>query len=69
MCVCVSGSHPIVIDDIVGFPAVQHLLVPLHQSLGFGYLLLRRVAVEDIVITLTGWARPDVGCHEPGDKR
>ena len=34
---------------------VQHLLVPVLQMFGLRYLHVRRVAVENIIITLTGW--------------
>ena len=39
---------------------VQHLLVPLLESLWFWNFLIRRMAVEDVVITLGGRTRPDV---------
>lgn len=44
---------------------VQHLSVPLLEPLRFGNLLVRRVAVENVVISFTGWARPDVTHHIP----
>lgn len=53
-------------DDAFWHRLVQHLFVPLLQSLGFGYLLVRRMAVEDVVISFTGRARPDVSSSIPG---
>lgn len=53
-------------DDALWHRLVQHLFVPLLQSLGFGYLLIRRMAVEDVVISFTGRAGPDVSSSIPG---
>ena len=39
---------------------VQHLPVPLLQPLGLGDLLVHGVAVEDVVVPLTGRTGPDV---------
>lgn len=39
---------------------VQHLSVPLLESLWLGDLLIGGVAVEDVVVSLTGRTRPDV---------
>lgn len=44
---------------------VQHLPVPLLKPFGLGDLLIRRVAVENVVISFTGRAGPDVTCHIP----
>ena len=52
-------------DDALSYSLVQHLLVPLLQSLGLGDLLVHGVAVEDVVVTLTGWTRPDVARGVP----
>lgn len=56
----------------IGF--VQHLPVPLLQPLRFGDLLVRRMAVKDVVVSFTGRTRPDValgisaGIHTPKSK-
>lgn len=44
---------------------VQHLLVPLLQALWFGDFLIRGVAMEDIVVSFTWGAGPDVSCYIP----
>lgn len=59
-------THLVIMDDALRHRLVQHLFVPLLQSLGFRYLLVRRMAVEDVVISFTGWARPDVSSSIPG---
>lgn len=57
-------THPVVPDHIVRLSLVEHLLVPVDQPLWFGYLLLHRVAVEDVIITFTRWAGPNVSCQK-----
>lgn len=47
---------------------VQHFSVPLLKPFGLGDLLVRRVAVENIVISFTGWAGPNVTRHIPGQE-
>ena len=47
-------------DDIFRDSLLQHGLVPILQALGFGNFLVRRVAMEDIVVTLRGRTGPNV---------
>ena len=47
-------------DNPVGNPLVQHLLVPILQTLRLRYLLLRRMAVEDVVVAFGRGTGPDV---------
>lgn len=47
-------------DDPLNDGFVQHLSVPFLQPLWLWYLLLWRMTVKDVVVTLTGWTRPDV---------
>ena len=54
-------------DDSLGHSFVEHLFVPLLQSLGLGYLLVRGVAMEDVVISFTWGTGPDVPCHIPAE--
>lgn len=49
-----------VVHNPLSHSLVQHFFVPLLQSLGLGDLLVHGVAVEDVVVPLTGWTRPDV---------
>ena len=51
-------AYLVVMHDPLRHGLVQHLLVPLLQSLGLRDLLIHRVTVEDVVIALTGWASP-----------
>lgn len=44
---------------------VQHLLIPFLQTFGFGYFLVRWVAMKDVIISFTGGTGPDVPCHIP----
>lgn len=44
---------------------VQHLPVPLLQSLGLWDLLVGRVAVENVVVAFARWTRPDVALRVP----
>lgn len=46
---------------------VQHLLVPFLQSFRLRDLLIRGVAVEDIVVSFTGGTCPDVALGIPRD--
>lgn len=48
---------------------VEHLLVPLLQSLGLWDLLIQRMAVEDVVIALARRASPDVTSGVTGQNR
>lgn len=41
---------------------VEHLFIPLLQALWLGNLLVGWVAVEDVIIPLTGRTGPDVTC-------
>lgn len=63
-------SDLVVMQDPLSKSLVQHLSVPLLEPLGLGYLLVSRVAVENVVISFTGWTGPDVTRHIPeeGDK-
>lgn len=61
-------TDPVVVDHIVRLATLQHLAVPLCESLWLGDLLLVRVAVEDVVVTLTGGTCPNVSCQEPKTK-
>ena len=57
-------------EDPLSEGLLQHLPVPLLQPLGLGDLLVGRVAVEDVVVPLTGGARPDVPLRVAmGEKR
>ena len=49
-------------DDSLGHSFVEHLFVPLLQSLGLGYLLVRGVAMEDVVVSFTWRTRPNMPC-------
>ena len=64
-----ANSAPSMSPHLVVPAGVQHLLVPLPESLGAGHLLLHRVAVEDVVVTLAGGTYPDVRCLEPIESR
>ena len=64
-----SGTHSVVIDNVIRFATVQHFLVPLHQPLGLGDFLLRGVAVENVVIPLARGAGPNVSCEKPVETR
>lgn len=44
---------------------IQHLPVPLLQPLRLWDLLVRRMAVEDVVVSFTGWTCPDVALGIP----
>ena len=57
--------HLVATDHAFCFARVQHLLIPLDQSLGVWDLLLHGVAVEDVVVTLDGGTCPDVSGQEP----
>ena len=63
--VSLCDAYSVIIDHIVGLSSIEHLAIPLYQPLWLGYLLLRWVAVEYIVISFTRWTRPYVGSHEP----
>ncbi len=64
------GTHPVLKDHTIRLSLVEHLLVPVNQPLRFGHLLLFRVTVEDIVISLTRWACPNMGSQKTGgDKK
>ena len=55
-------------DDPLGHGFVQHLLVPLLQTLGLGDLLVHGVAVEDVVVPLAGRTGPDVARGVAGNR-
>lgn len=52
----------VVMDDSLRNSLVKHLFVPLLQSLGLRYLLVRGVAMEDIVVSLTWGTCPNMPC-------
>lgn len=58
-------SHLVIMDNTLSNSLVQHLLVPLLQAFWLGDLLVRRVTVEDIIISFTGWTGPDMTCCIP----
>lgn len=55
----------IVMHDALCYGFIQHLFIPLLQPLGLGYLLVCRVTVEDVIISFTRRASPDVSCGKP----
>lgn len=57
----ISPCYLVVMQDPLSKSLVQHLPVPLLQSFRLGDLLVRRMAVEDVVVTFTGRTCPDVG--------
>jgi len=60
-----SFSDLVIMEDPLSESFVKHLSVPLLEPLGFGDLLVIRVAVKNVVISFTGWAGPDVTHHIP----
>lgn len=62
--------HLVVVHYPLRYGLVQHLLVPLLQALRLWDLLIRRVTVEDVVVSFAGWAGPDVssGVAEVGGR-
>lgn len=60
-----SFTHLVIMYDPFSESLVQHLFVPLLKPLWFWDLLVGRVAVENIVISFTRWAGPDVTSHIP----
>lgn len=58
-------TNLVIMDNTLWHRFVQHLFVPLLQTFGFGYLLIRRMAVEDVVISFTRWACPDMSSSIP----
>eukprot|EP00639_Heterosigma_akashiwo_P008425 CAMPEP_0194596250 /NCGR_PEP_ID=MMETSP0292-20121207/25548_1 /TAXON_ID=39354 /ORGANISM="Heterosigma akashiwo, Strain CCMP2393" /LENGTH=436 /DNA_ID=CAMNT_0039456477 /DNA_START=269 /DNA_END=1582 /DNA_ORIENTATION=+ len=52
------------VHDAFGTGQLQHVPVPLAQPVVLGRLLALRVAVDDVVVTLQGWAGPDMCCVE-----
>jgi len=62
-------SHLVVVDDALGNSPVQHLPVPFLQPLRLGDLLVRWVAMEDVVIPFAGGTGPDVTRCVPGTGR
>ena len=58
------GTDPVLEDHTVWLSLVEHLLVPVDQPLWFGHLLFGRVAVKDVVISLTRWASPNMSCQK-----
>ena len=59
---CQPCPDLVIMDDSLGHSFVEHLFVPLLQSLGLGYLLVRGVAMEDVVVAFTWWTRPNMPC-------
>lgn len=55
----------VIVNNSLSNSLVQHLLVPLLQTFGFGDLLIRWMTVEDVVVSFAGRTRPDVSCGEP----
>lgn len=55
----------VVVEDALGKGFVEHLAVPLLQSLGLGDLLVGGMAMEDVVVTLARGAGPDMCRHVP----
>lgn len=52
----------VVMDNSLRHGLVKHLFIPFLQSLGLGYLLVRRMAMEDIVVSLTWGTCPNMPC-------
>lgn len=50
----------VLVDGVLFLALVEHLPVPVLEPLRLRDLLLRRVAVEDVVVALRRWAGPDV---------
>jgi hypothetical protein len=48
-------------NDVLCHALVQHVFIPNNQTLRIGNFLIWWVAVENVVIAIKGWARPDVG--------
>ena len=62
-------SHLVVNDNPLDDRLVEHLLVPVSQSLGLGDLHVGRVAVEDVVVSFARWTGPYVRCGVAVEKR
>lgn len=66
-----SPPYFVVVQNPLRKRLVQHLPVPFLQSLRFWDLLVRRMAVENVVVSFARWTRPDValgiptGIHRP----
>lgn len=66
-----SPPYLVVVQNPLCKGLVQHFPVPLLQSLRLWDLLVRRMAVEDVVVSFTGRTCPDValgipeGIHRP----
>lgn len=52
----------VVVDNSLGHGLVEHLFVPLLQSLRLGYLLVGGMAMEYIVVSLTWGTCPNMPC-------
>lgn len=63
-----SPPYLVVMQNPLSKGLIQHLPVPLLQPLGLGDLLVRRMAVEDVVISFTGRTCPDVALGIPAGK-
>lgn len=63
-----SFSDLVIMYDPLSESLVQHLSVPLLKPLGLGDLLVRRVAVENVVVSFAGWAGPNVARHIPDEE-
>lgn len=65
MCTSTTPRTPadlVVMDDSLRHGLVKHLFVPFLQSLRLGYLLVRRMTMEDIVVSLTWGTCPNMPC-------
>lgn len=56
-----TAADLVVGDDAIIESFVEHLLVPLLQPLWLRNLLVKWMAVEDVVVAFTWGTRPDVG--------
>lgn len=59
--------HPylVVVNDPLSKSLFQHFSVPLLKPFGLWDLLVRRVAVKNVVVSLTGRTSPDMTRHVP----
>lgn len=59
------SPYHVAVDHSLVLSPLQHGAVPLDQTLWLGNLLLRRVAMEDVVISFARGACPNMGSAEP----